>query len=166
MGREVVVLSRKSSKSAPANTAAAGLDKDGKKEKRKTRQAKAGLSFGVNKAHKLLASKWRGKVSTDASVVLAASLQHLSKRLLKDARAAADVGIAPVKEGEKQTHRKVNSAFLQIALTKNKWLSQYIAKGRVVGSAPATTVANPEDNEDDSSSSSSQSGESDGSSSE
>ena len=130
MGKGAVVSSKKPETVQP----------EGKKEKRKTRQAKAGLSFGVNKAHKLITSKRRGKVSTDASVTLAVFLEHIERCLLKDAAAAADVGIAPVKEGEKQPHRKVTSAHLQIALTKNPWLSQYIAKGRVVGSAPATSV--------------------------
>lgn len=155
MGREVVVLSRKSGKVAPV----AGVS-DEKREKRKTRQAKAGLVFGVNKAHKLIASKWRGKVSTDAAVTLAATLQHIGTRLLTDAGAAADIGIAPVKDGETQPHRKVTSAYLQIALTKNAWLSPYIAKGRVVGSAPSTAVStdtkdDDEDNESSESSSSS-----------
>lgn len=151
MGKGAVVSSK----------ASAIVQSDEKKEKRKTRQAKAGLSFGVNKAHKIIASKRRGKVSTDAAVTLAVLLEFIDRRLLADAAAAADVGIAPAKDGETQPHRKVTSAHLQIALTKNPWLSQYIAKGRVVGSAPATSVVSIENDGEDEPSSSSE-GESSG----
>ena len=153
MGKGAVVSSKKPETVQP----------DGKKEKRKTRQAKAGLSFGVNKAHKLITSKRRGKVSTDAAVTLAVLLEHIQRRILKDAAAAADVGIAAVKDGETQPHRKVTSAHLQIALTKNPWISQYIAKGRVVGSAPATSVPIDGEAEDEQQSSESSSSSESGS---
>jgi hypothetical protein len=133
----IFLILQKMGKGAVKKVAAASSS-ESKDEKRRTRQAKAGIAFGVNKIHKAISKKRGGKVSTDAALTFAAGLDYLANFLLTRAAIVADRGITPGADGEKRPHRKLSSAHVQTVLTENPWITRFLAKGRVAGAAPVT----------------------------
>lgn len=151
MGRTKVTVRKSAPASASVSVAKSkSKSADEKKEGRRTRQAKAGIAFSVNKLHRLLSTKrGGGKVSTDAAVAVAALSDYITRYIFTHASEVADRGIAP---GEDQTHRKITSACVQTVLTESPWIRQFLAKGRVAGTAPVANhapleVPGSEDNE-------------------
>lgn len=145
MGKGAV--SKKSSSSSSG--AGGGSGADSKKVKCRTRQAKAGLCFSVNKIHRELTTARKGKVSTDAAVAIAAFLEFLVTSIHLEATRAADKGIASVEDGKKQPHRIVNRANVQTGIAANKWARQFLIKGTVAGSAPISNLVDEEDDDND-----------------
>lgn len=143
MARTVVTVRKSAAASASGSRR---KNDDDKKEKRRTRQAKAGIAFSVNKCHRLLSVKrGGGKVSTDSAVATAAFLDYITRYIFTHAAVVADRGIAP---GEDQTHRKITSACVQAVLTESPWIRRFLARGRVAGTAPVASYANPDDEEE------------------
>ena len=110
-------------------------NKKNKEKKRRTRQARAGLEISVSRCHKAIASKWRGKVSSEAGVILAAFLQYVDTQIITSAAASASKMTTP--NGEKARHRhRITGSDVQVARTENTWLRRDLVKGRVIGTAP------------------------------
>jgi hypothetical protein len=109
-------------KKAPA-AVAVNADKAGK---RKTMQQRAGLEISPPRCKRIIALSWRGgKISTEASVVLAALLQYLTKALLSGADALVAPGVDRIQCGH-----------LNKALDSMAWLrTSGVIRGQVVGAA-------------------------------
>lgn len=106
-----------------------------KKQKRKTQQARAGLEISVPRCRRAIGGRWKGKVSADAAVALAATLQYIYTLIVTGAAESAAQGVA-VDAGGKQ--RRISSADVQSGVFRNAWLRRDLVKGRVIGAAPAT----------------------------
>lgn len=121
-----------SSSSKKQATSVAGVD--GKKQKRKTKQSRAGIEISVSRCRRIIGERWKGKVSAEAAVALAAFLQFGCMEIMTGAEESAESGIA---EGV-DSHRRISSGDVSVALAKHEWLRRELIKGRVIGAAPIT----------------------------
>jgi len=121
----------KRSAARPDGKQPASADK-GKQEakhiRRKTMQERAGLEISPARCKRIIAQSWRGgKISTEASVVLAAFLQYMTAALLSSADQLA---------GPDNKERSIGCGHLQAALDSMRWIrTSGIMRGHVVGAA-------------------------------
>jgi hypothetical protein len=116
MGKKKATPSKKDGAAAPT----------GKVGKRKAMEQRAGLEISPGRCKRIIALSWRGgKISTEASVILAALLQFLTTSLLSSADLIADDHEGPIHCGH-----------LNQALDSIPWLrSSRVIRGQVVGAA-------------------------------
>ncbi len=110
-----------------------------KKQKRKSQQARAGLEISVPRCRRAIGGRWKGKVSADSAVALAATLQFIHTLIITGAAESAAQGIAT--DAENVHQRRISSADVQAGVFRNTWLRRDLVKGRVIGAAPATAAA-------------------------
>ena len=113
----------KKKSSPPAAPVVSAPQKD-KAGKRRSRQARAGLEISPARCKRIIAMGWKGgKISTEASVIMAAFLQYLAGALLSSADLWAD--------GE-----HINAGHLSKALDSMPWIrGSGVVRGNVVGAA-------------------------------
>lgn len=114
-----------------------------KRGKRQTQQERAGLHVSVSRCRRRIARKWKGNISADAAVILAAFLEYIDTTLITAAAAAAQADGATA---------RITSAHVQMALTSTEWLrDRRLVRGRVLGAAPMTmnVVITGDVNDDD-----------------
>lgn len=110
-----------------------GKAPDKKNAKRRTNQDRAGLHVSVSRCKRIIHRQWKGKVSTEAAVTLAAFLQYTCQQIFTGAAATAS---------EESPKSRITSAHVQAGLAKNRWLSKSkIIQGRVLGAAPIASAA-------------------------
>ena len=118
--------------------AAGSAEQDAKKKKRKTQQARAGLEISVARCRRSIVQRWKGNVSAESAVALAAALQFIHTLIITGAAESASKGLAAAGESGQ---RRISSADVQAGVSANPWLRRDLIKGRVIGAAPSTVSA-------------------------
>lgn len=148
MGKPKTSVVAAAAVAAPANDLEVAA---GKKAKRQLRQNRAGIHISVRKCEKAIAARWKGQISSEAPVALAALLNHITATLYRDAAVFADKGLTRHEEEEdggeeeskgKNGKHRITGGDIQAALTTNIWLRRNLIKGTVVGAAPVTRQLN------------------------
>ncbi len=112
---------------------------DAKKKKRKTQQARAGLEISVARCRRSIVQRWKGNVSAESAVAMAAMLQFIHTLIITGAAESASKGLAAGTDGQ----RRISSGDVQTGVSNNAWLRRDLIKGRVIGAAPNTvTITN------------------------
>lgn len=136
MGKPTGGDSQKGKKKATGGAGALDAAAEAKKQKRKTQQARAGLEISVPRCRRAIGGRWKGKVSAESAVALAATLQYIHTLIITGAAESAAQGIS----ADANTQRRISSADVQAGVFRNPWLRRDLVKGRVIGAAPATAA--------------------------
>jgi hypothetical protein len=112
-------------------------DKQGKKEKRKTRQERAGLHISPNRCRRIFGRTWNGgKIGKEANVVMAALLQYFAQTALQGALRIAG-------------NRPATCSDLQRSITEMQWPAESgLLKMHIMGAALGQGEADNDDNDE------------------